>query len=152
MTISNGSEKEIVIPAGDLFCWVSAGESKPDPLNLDQVQEACGVEDQVHGDVVEPVHVEPDTVAVDEEEAWESATSKVDEKEDQLEAEDDELQRFLQRTEEGSKEEETKEPSRWMMEEIMGPSPGNHVLWESLFKEEMRQGGYKAHKEKEEHT
>ena len=64
------------------------------------MQEDVGAEDQVPEDAVEPVHLGPREVAVDKEEAWESATSEVDKEEDWHMAGDSALQKFLQQMEE----------------------------------------------------
>ena len=69
VTMANWSEEDLVIPARDRFCWVAAGEEEPEPLNLDQVEEVVGVDDQVQGDVVEPIHGDVGVNAVEGKEA-----------------------------------------------------------------------------------
>ena len=81
VALTNRTEEDLVIPAGDRFCWVTAGEKKPDPLNLDQVGEVVGVDDQDHGDVIEPVHGDTGAAAVEDREVWEPAASKVNKQE-----------------------------------------------------------------------
>ena len=47
VTLANRTEEDLVIPAGDRFCWVTVGDREPEPLNLDQVEEVVGADDQV---------------------------------------------------------------------------------------------------------
>ena len=65
------------------------------------------------------------------------------------ESEGDALQRVMQQTQEDSKEEEAREPTKWMVEEFMDLRSGNLVHEASVFEEETSLGGYKADGEKE---
>ena len=56
VTWTNQTEEEWVIPAGDRFCWVTVRDKEPEPLNLEQVEEVGGTDDQVSEEVTEPVH------------------------------------------------------------------------------------------------
>ena len=63
---------------------------------------------------------------------------------------EDKWLRFLNRTEENCKEEEQGQPSRWMLEEIMGEQPRNPMENQALFKaEDVGLEGYELDGERE---
>ena len=126
VTMANRMAEDLVIPAGDRFCWVTVSEEKPEPLHLEEVDEVVDVDDQVHEDVVGRVHEGHGAEVVDSPEAEDSTPTKSGSRGSTMEAEsEDEWLRFLNRTEENCEEEEQGQPSRWMLEEIMGEPSRN---------------------------
>ena len=81
----------MVIPAGDRFCWVTVGEQEPEPLNLYQVEEVVGVDNQVQEDAAEPVHEDVGADAVENKETRERAESVSGQRGKLLEPEEDAL-------------------------------------------------------------
>ena len=151
ITKSNRTARELVIPTGDRFCWVTVGDEKPEPLDLEQVEEVVGAGDQVHEDVAELIHegCGADTVGSTEVREHAETRSEVQERLTDLGMEDA-WQRFLNQTEEDNKEEELGEPSRWMLKEILGGQPRNPAEDQALFEaEEAGLGGYKTDEERE---
>ena len=151
ITMANRMAEDLVIPAGDRFCWVTVGDEKPEPLHFKEVVEVADIEDQVHEDVVECVHEDRGTDSEGSPEVEDSTATGSGFQERLMDPGlEDEWQRFLNRTEEDCEEEELGQPSRWMLKEIMGEQPRNPAENQALFKtEDVGLKGYKTDGERE---
>ena len=76
VTMANRTAEDLVIPAGDRFCWVTVGDKKPEPLHFEEVVEVADIDDQVHEDVVERVHEDHGADAVGSPEVEDSMPTK----------------------------------------------------------------------------
>ena len=140
-----------MIPAGDRFCWVTISEEKPEPLQLEEVDEVVDVADQVHEDVVEQVHEDHGADAVVDTGIEDDSLAGSRSREETAEAgSEDEWLRSLSRAEENCEEEEQGEPSRWITEEILGQSARKPTENQTLFEvEDVGLDGYELPGERE---
>ena len=103
---------------------MTIGDEKPEPLDLEQVEEVVAADDQVHEDVAEPVHEEGGAETVGSTEVGERAETRLEVQERLTDlGTEDKWQRFLKQTAEDVKEEELGEPRRTTQGPSGGPSP-----------------------------